>query len=87
MLPSGSAVAVGVRRQRAPRYPKKVAGDQAGPARRAEGVETGRAARQAAIFSSISEHADGERRGPVTIRRDLETRLIESFQMLPSDRL
>ena len=38
-----------------------------------------------AFFSIPSEHADGERRGPVSICRCLKTRLTEIFPTLPSD--
>ena len=37
------------------------------------------------FFFEISEHADGERRGPVLIWRYLKTRLAETFRMPPSD--
>ena len=37
------------------------------------------------VFFSISEHADGDRRGPVSIRRRLKTRLAETSPTLPSD--
>ena len=36
------------------------------------------------VFFIISEHADGERRRPVSMRRYLKTRLAETFQVLPS---
>ena len=36
-------------------------------------------------FSNVSEHADGERRGPVSISRCLAMRLAETFPTLPSD--
>ena len=37
------------------------------------------------VFFNISEHADGERRGPMSTRTCLETRLTEPFRMPPSD--
>ena len=37
------------------------------------------------LFSIISEHADGECRGPVSVRRDRRKRPSETFPMLPSD--
>ena len=43
-----------------------------------------RAAMAERFFSNISEHANGERRGPVSIWRCLKTHLTETFPMLPS---
>ena len=36
-------------------------------------------------FSISSEHADGKRRGPMSISEYLKTRLAETVPMLPSD--
>ena len=43
--------------------------------------DTGRAL----FFSNISEHADAQRRGAVSIRRHVRTCLTETFPMPPSD--
>ena len=40
---------------------------------------------EAAFFFNISAHADGERRGTVSTRRFLKTRLTETFLMLPCE--
>ena len=45
----------------------------------------GNAVRTGGFFFSISEHADGERRRPVSIGRYLKTRLTETFPMPPFD--
>ena len=37
------------------------------------------------FFIYITEHADGERRGPASVRRYRETRLAATFPMPPSD--
>ena len=37
------------------------------------------------FFVNVSEHADGERRGPVSTRRYLRMRLTGTFPVLPSD--
>ena len=37
------------------------------------------------FFPCVSEHADGERRGPVSIWRYLKTRLSGTFPVPPSD--
>ena len=41
--------------------------------------------RQPLFFFNASEHADGERRGPVSLRRCLKTRLAETSPTRPSD--
>ena len=38
-----------------------------------------------AMSMAMSEHADGDRRGPVSARSYLKTRLTETIPMLPSD--
>ena len=40
---------------------------------------------RARFFFNISELADGERRGPVSVSRYRRTRLAENFPVLPSD--
>ena len=37
------------------------------------------------FFFNISEHADGERRGPAPIRMYLKTRLAKTLRVVPSD--
>ena len=48
------------------------------------GVADGRVGARG-FFFDISAHADGERRGPVPIRRYLRTCLAQTFPMRPSD--
>ena len=43
------------------------------------------ASRAIAFLLISSEHADGERRGPVSIQRYLKTLLSETFRTPPSD--
>ena len=49
-------------------------------------IDVGQAPTPSRFFKkSLSEHADGERRGPVPFGRHLKTRLSETFPTLPSD--
>ena len=68
------------RRARAPLFCKK---NRSLPAQRGV-VAMGRFLSWMCFFD-ISAHADGERRGRVSIRRCLKTRLSETFPMPPSD--
>ena len=51
----------------------------------ATGSQSRRYVNNCTLLFDFSDHADGERRAPLSIRRCLKRRLIETFRMPPSD--
>ena len=71
--------------RRACRRPRRTDGPAGSCPRPARAAAARCRAARALLFCNISGHADGDRRGPMSTRRYLKTRLAETFPTLPAD--